>query len=98
MKKIAIAIVSFLFSIHAFAGGSIWKMDAIKAVEAQNSSLARILAQLDLEDQGSAVRLGEHLDHRGGERMMPFTFLNKSHTAEIVIQQNDEGQISIVIK
>ena len=93
MKSI-FAVLGFLLSCNAFAGGSISREAAIKEICDEASNLCEILKAVSLEPTGSAVR------RKDGSRRMPYEFnaeINGDATW-VVMRRDEKGHIVLELR
>jgi hypothetical protein len=87
--KTVLLIATMLLSLNAFAGGSIGldqvldelangrKGDECVSELKGNPAMARALKKLNLEEVGSAIRIGHNNENCTGTRVPPYTFNSK---------------------
>lgn len=72
MKSLLLLFVLFLFSLPAYAGGSIDTSEVMAILEKNKVLHAFVTSTLELEEGGSAVRLGRQFGEVGGMRIAPY--------------------------
>lgn len=72
MKNLLVCAAVCLFSMPAYAGGSIDTSEVLGILKKNKVLYAFVTSTLDLGPGGSAVRLGRHFDEVGGMRIAPY--------------------------